>query len=499
MYPLNTRYSFRCQSTWLTFLVGLVAWLKLLGMIGFCPAQTIDPILTESAIQFPQKLPLEGSNTQATDKTAIHDPQGPFVSGMGIRPQAEQLVQIALDNHPELAQAMADIDRQSGLRFQATRRFNPTVGYAASEVFNEGRAGQQGMFVAQEFITAGKRQLADQVGHWRTLAARERLRWSCLRLNRRVQSQYWALVAARQRVELLTQIENLLGRAVETNTALLNAGEATRGTLLQAQLEYNQLGVSKRQATIDLQAKTKTLAATLGVDLSLINDIRTDPWPRRIMLPSADEEVQAAITVVGQDVGSMEWLESVIWEDLFHSPELGEVNALLEAARWNQRLAEAQVVSNIQSQTTLQHDAITNHVVLGVQIGAALPIRDNKQGLVKAARAEVLQYDAQLQARHRDLQVRWARALSDYQSALQMAETVEESLQQLVQERLDLAMQAHQEGEIDYLELLTAQRSYLSIQQMALDAQEQLALAIVNLQTYVVEDQPISAIDSQVN
>ncbi len=457
------------------------------------------PLRTELAVPFLQELPLEETNPPAAATSTIHDPMRPTLSGAAIRPQADQLVQIAMDNHPELAQALGEIDRQSGLRFQSTRRFNPVVGYAASEIFNEGQSGQQGMFVAQEFITAGKRQLADQVGHWRTLAARERLRWSCLRLNRRVQSQYWELVAARQRVELLAQIEALLSRAVETNAALLNAGEATRGTLLQAQLEYNQIGVNKRQAQIDLQAKTGALAATLGVDLALIDDVGNDPWPRQLVLPTDDAGDLTTAELNGPDHGAMELLEVAIWEDLFHSPELGEMNALLEAARWNHRLAEAQVVSNIQSQTTLQHDATTNNMVWGIQVGAALPIRDNKQGLVKAARAEVIQYDAQLQARHRDLQVRWARALGDYQSARQMAETVEESLQQLVQERLDLAMQAHQEGEIDYLELLTAQRSYLSIQQMALDAQERLALSIVNLQTFVVEDQPISTVESQVN
>ena len=61
---------------------------------------------------------------------------------------------------------IADVDRARGLRWQVTRKPNPFVGYSASEVGNEGRAGQQGVYFSQEIVTANKLGLNDQVAGW---------------------------------------------------------------------------------------------------------------------------------------------------------------------------------------------------------------------------------------------------------------------------------------------------------------------------------------------
>src|SRR5690606_1531888 len=67
------------------------------------------------------------------------------------RSEAERLVQIALVQHPALAAAEAEIEREAGQRYQSTRKPNPSVGYVASEMGNEGRAGQQGLYLSQEW------------------------------------------------------------------------------------------------------------------------------------------------------------------------------------------------------------------------------------------------------------------------------------------------------------------------------------------------------------
>ena len=66
-----------------------------------------------------------------------------------------------------------------GRRLQACRRPNPTVGYVASEIGNDGKAGQQGVFVEQEFIRGNKLELSHDV------ASREQQQankcWRCRR------------------------------------------------------------------------------------------------------------------------------------------------------------------------------------------------------------------------------------------------------------------------------------------------------------------------------
>ncbi|MBX3418540.1 MAG: TolC family protein [Pirellulaceae bacterium] len=384
-------------------------------------------------------------------------------------PTVEGLLEIAYSQHPEIMRSSAGIEQAEGNRFQATRRPNPEFGYSGSEIGNEGRAGQQGIYLSQEWVTAGKLEIAGAAGQHRIIAAGERLEWARLSLNRRVQNQYWSLVAARKRVELLRQIESLLSEAVQNNEALFNAGERGKGDLLQARLELNQLSVRQRQAAVDQRVKTEALAATLGVSTDWIDQLPSDSWPTSTLSKTWITQANSAET----------WLAS---------PEIAEAAALIEAARCDLRLAQSQITSNVNSFASVQHDAATNDVIVGIQVGAAIPIRDRKTGLIKAARAELAEREALLSSRCRDLHARWIQAQGDFEAAQEMIRSINDELLKLAEERLELARQAHHQGEIDYLELLTAQRSYLTVLQSAIDAHEQATLAFVRLETLAVDE-----------
>jgi cobalt-zinc-cadmium efflux system outer membrane protein len=405
--------------------------------------------------------------------------------------QASRLVQMALHQHPQLIDAACEIRRESGIQIQATRRPNPSAGYTASEVGNEGRSGQQGLYVSQQWITAGKLEMAGQAAQWKVRAATERLQVSRLQLSSLVQSQYWMLVAARHRTSLLSSLEQTLKESVDLNQTLLAAGEISQGSLIQAMLEKNQLSVAVRQAQIDQAAKSQVLSTTLGTPSAWVDSVPSDPWPTDesdFFLPTFDAAAvsRESTTDQGQpsplytsQFGSQRWLES---------PELAELRSLIEAAKWELRLAQVRVVSDVDSFASVQHDAITNNVIVGLQVGVFLPVNDRKGGLVEAARATVHQLEARLSHLQRDLQLRWTQALNVYLGALEMQLAIENELLPLAEKRYQLAKQAYAEGEIDYLELLTAQRSYLSIQQNALELAERTTLAAVRLTHLVVPE-----------
>src|SRR5690606_10496968 len=180
-----------------------------------------------------------------------------------------------------------------------------------------GRSGQQGLYLSQEWVTQDRLALAGQVGAWRTRAAAERLNQSRLRLTARVLTQYWALAAARHRVALLGELEDLLQDGVRVNQSLLEAAEVGRGPVLQAQLEKNQVSVARRQAEADLNARTAALATSVGLSITEVQAIPSDPWPEIL----SAEELAAC-------------------EHWAASPELTEAQGLIEAARWNLRLAQ---------------------------------------------------------------------------------------------------------------------------------------------------------------
>lgn len=416
------------------------------------------------------------------------------------------LLAVAFAQHPELSAADAGVQREAGERHQATRWPNPVIGYMASEIGQQGRAGQQGVYWSQEWITAGKLGWADQIGQWRVVAATADLEVQRLRLARRVQAQYWSLVAARQRVALLTQLEEVLSEAVRTNEALLQAEEIGRGTLLQARLELAQIVAAKRQANIDLQAKTEVLASTLNVSPDFFAQVADAPWPTTLPTTwptpasssddalravSMQEDASAAVELEGA-IGFSEPTDSqgipTAAGAQVASPELAAARARWEAARCAIRLAEVQIVPNVSSQAAVQHDALSNDVIVSLQMGVALPLTDRKVGLVQAARAAATEAQAQYEATERLLLARLASANGQYAAARALVESIEAELLPLAADRLALARQAHQQGEIDYLELLTAQRSFLDLQQTALATREQAAEAYVRLVTLGVAD-----------
>jgi outer membrane protein, heavy metal efflux system len=408
------------------------------------------------------------------------------LSVQGQELQVPRLVQIAFQQHPQLSEATAAIQKEAGLRWQATRKPNPVFGYSATEIGNEGGSGQQGVYLSQQWVTAGKLEMAGQAAQWRTTAASERMRIRRLQISQLVQNQYWTLVAARQRADLLARIERSLGEAVEMNQALFDAAEINQGSLLQSMLEKNQVAVGVRQALIDAQAKSRALAVTLGVPTQWVDDVPNDPWPNGqfdMFLPLGFSELEKENASDRDSLPDSASDGSAAW---LNSPELSEARALVEASRWELRLAQVQIVSNVDSFASLQHDAVTNDMVVGVQVGMALPIRDRKLGLVEAARATVNQSEAALEAICRDLQIRWAQALNDYSLAEEMQAAIDRDLLPLSRQRFELARQAYNQGEIDYLELLTAQRSYLTIQQDWLNARERATLADIRLKHLVV-------------
>jgi outer membrane protein, heavy metal efflux system len=379
-------------------------------------------------------------------------------SGLG------QLVSWAVDQHPVIRAAQADLQRERGLRFQNTRAPNPSIGYVGSEIGNEGAGGQQGIFLSRQWITAGKRELADAIGRWQILAASQRLQLAQLRVTATTQRMYWNLVTARHRVELLGQLEQLLAEGLRINEALREASEVGLGAVLQAQLELQQVQLAGEQARVELQGQTDSLAAWLEVEPTWIEQVPSDPWPAPLNPDSLRQE--------------QPWLQS---------PHLAEARAIIEAARHNLLLAQSQVRSNIDSFASLQHDAMTGDVITGIQVGAAVPLRDRKQGLIQAAQAEAMRAEAEYDRIRRQLASRWARTVASYRSAEILVNRIDQQLLDLARRRLDLAQQAYQQGELDYLELLTAQRSFLAIQQNLLDARQQKVLAAVELESLLVD------------
>ena len=75
------------------------------------------------------------------------------------------LEQMALHGNPTLAQAAANVEAAQGRALQSGLYPNPTVGYNGEQIGGRGSSGrptageQQGLFIDQTIVTAGKLRL----------------------------------------------------------------------------------------------------------------------------------------------------------------------------------------------------------------------------------------------------------------------------------------------------------------------------------------------------
>jgi outer membrane protein TolC len=106
-----------------------------------------------------------------------------------------------LGSNPTLAAAAARVRAARARQIQAGRFPNPVVGYHATEIGNQGTAGQQGGFISQRFITGGKLPLDQAVAGAQVDEALYGLRSQEQRVLNDVRVSYYNALVAQRRVD----------------------------------------------------------------------------------------------------------------------------------------------------------------------------------------------------------------------------------------------------------------------------------------------------------
>ncbi len=121
-------------------------------------------------------------------------------------------------------------------------------------------------------------------------------------------------------------------------------------------------------------------------------------------------------------------------------------------------------------QVNVTHDAVTDNVLTGVQIGVPWMIHDRNQGAIRAARAELQAARRTVEAIELNLKERLA---SIYQTHAQARSEVLNYQQEILprsQRSYELVTRAYEAGEVGYLELLTAQKTFFEANQLAIQS-----------------------------
>ena len=313
------------------------------------------------------------------------------------------LRQMAATYSPVLRRAAAEADAAYGQVIQAGLHPNPTVGYQADAVqpalrVPEGVAGsgggQQGGFVNQLIKTAGKLKLAQQVAGFDYVNALVAVRRAEADVAAAVRAQYFAVLVARQGVEVNRALVALADEAYRRQLAETAAGQTAGYEPLQMHAQAEQARNALTQAEAAYRGAWRQLAAAVG---------RPD-LPPAPLAGSAENPPPAF---------DLDRLRAWVLDQ--HTDVLTARNTQAQAAA-NLELQRRTPIPDLATYQYHEYDNLAQTYQYGLQIGFQLPAFDRNQGNIRTAAGRIARAAAQLEATQTDLSGRVAEAFARYEA-----------------------------------------------------------------------------------
>ncbi|MFO0915883.1 MAG: TolC family protein [Pirellulales bacterium] len=347
---------------------------------------------------------------------------------------------LALSRNPSVGRAMARVGAARGAALQAGLPPNPSVGYEGQQIGSGGRAEQHGVSFGQEIVRGGKLRLSRQAASLEALRAEQELAAQTIRVRTDVRLAYMHVLISQQVVDLSDRLVTVSRQGNEAVQALVDAQEATRADLLQAQIEVENAEILARNAKNRMGAAWQELQAVVG-DTSLprqkLSGQVHDP-PKEFTFDAA----LAALRTSSPEVAAA-------------SAEVARLQAAFERA-----IAEPTPNVSIQGLVNAVDNGIDGKPDGAVSVSVPIPVVNRNQGGIIKARQELTAGRLAQQRLDLSFQTRLAPVFERYSNARNQVERYQSKILPAAQETLDLTRRAYQGGETNFLSLLTAQRTY---------------------------------------
>ncbi len=371
---------------------------------------------------------------------------------------------LALANSPALGKAAAAVGAARGRWLQAGLPPNPVAGYLATEIGNEGRAGQQGAYLGQEIVTGGKRRrdraaMSHEIRRTEAELAAERFR-----VITDTRLAFFDALWAQRRVEIARQLAELSRQGVRTATGLFQGQQVSEADVLQARIEAETTELLVVGAENDQSAAWRRLTAIVGL-------------PELAPAPMAGD-----LEAIGEPIA----FEAALSRLFASSPQIAAADAQIGRAREALSRARAERIPNLDVETAVQHDNATHFDYANVQIGMQLPIINRNQGAIAQAQAELAAAQSERLLLRNELQHRLAEVYRRYAIARERVVRFRQRILPDAQRTLQIATRGYQAGEFNYLEFLTAQRTYFQSNMANLESLRELQRSAAELDGFLL-------------
>jgi cobalt-zinc-cadmium efflux system outer membrane protein len=388
--------------------------------------------------------------------------------------QLEDLERMATAHNPTLGQAQRGVEAARGRERQSALYPNPTVGYEGEEIRGGAYGGgEQGFFVEQPIILAGKLTLNRKVGAGEVKQRQAEAEAQRRRVENDVRMAYYHVLAGQERLAIERDLVSIAQSTVHILHQLGNVGQADETEVLEAEAEEQRMEVAAGVTQHMLQRQWTALASVVGVpsmpDGSVAGRIDAD-------LPSLDDR-------------------KLLTSLLAASPAVQSARAGVERAEAALHRAQRELIPDLTFKGGLQQ----NYEPLGAaggrqvglqgfaEIGLHLRLWDRNQGGIAAAHADL--EGAQDELSRVDLALRKSSAMytEDYRSALLTADRYRVEILPRLERAYTLMTAQYGEMTASFIRVLNLQRLLYENENGYIDALEQVWTSSTALSGFLLE------------
>ncbi len=389
----------------------------------------------------------------------------------------DQAIQLAIQNDPVHEQILWDIEKTKGLRFQAGRLPNPTVGIDSDEIGNAGSGGQYGIFWSRDMIRSNRLAVAQQVHSFEIQKLEQSLDVRRLELARMITNRFLEVGRLNQEFQVITAHIDAVEEVQTVIKNLLQIGEVSQIDTTSIDIDISRL----KQGVIEKQIEIKAHLASLRV--------RLDPKARQLVDPVNQPELPIEFdwtTVSDQLINLTEYQPDPGW--IASHPQIRFAMDLAEKRRCEIGLAQTQTRPDYQVQASVNYGTGTEDVFAAFQVGVPLLTRDRKSGAISAAQAEYHRAVEFISEQKLRLQKKLVWQAGERQRLISRAQNIRDEILPIVDRNLEQIKTAYRAGETQFLQLKAGLDQALATRLSLVDAQYQVAIAQVQLETLLIDD-----------
>lgn len=362
--------------------------------------------------------------------------------------ELDHAIELALSRHADLDAARAVIEVRAGSTQQAALSPNPVFSlqtenwrFYGNPGFSASRDLDLFAWVSVPIETARKRTRRVELAEANERIAEYERQLAAWRIRQGVKRAYWKALATVNDVKMLERSRETLERLEDYHEVRVRLGAMAEVDLIKVRVEVGRSELALSGAEMEVSRAKITLLEAMGIaELNIGIELRQpDAWPVDVSWDNAEATRQTAEKA------------------LAHRVEILLGQAQVERARADVELQRSLARPDVKPYVGYKRTSEFNTLIGGISI--PLPVRDNNAGRIGESLAEVRRREAALRAAEASISAEVAAAVETVRRRSEMLRSMETGVLERARETSRIALAAYQEGGVELLDVLDAQRA----------------------------------------